>query len=116
VCTGCSSAPRSASTPSLPSRSQAPRPSGCSSAPRAYADLLARALGLDAGDVTTDGWTDACTDAVVVWGDRDAVRARVVEHLDAGADEVILSPYGCGNDPDVNLDEALEVLGDIARS
>ena len=81
-----------------------------------YADVLAQVLGRDASDVTAGGWTDACTDAVVVWGDGDAVRARVVEHLDAGADEVVLSPYGCGDDPDANLDEALEVLGDIARS
>jgi hypothetical protein len=41
---------------------------------------------------------------------------RVQEHLDAGADEVVLSPYGCGADPVRNLDEALEVLGDLARS
>jgi alkanesulfonate monooxygenase SsuD/methylene tetrahydromethanopterin reductase-like flavin-dependent oxidoreductase (luciferase family) len=82
----------------------------------AYADVLAAALGQDASDVTAAGWTDACTDAVVIWGDRDTVRARVVDYLGAGADEVVLSPYGCGDDPDANLDEALEVLGDIARS
>jgi F420-dependent oxidoreductase-like protein len=82
----------------------------------AYADVLAQVLGQDASDVTAAGWTDACTDAFVAWGDRDAVRARVMEHLDAGADEVVLSPYGCGDDPQANLDQALEVLGDIARS
>jgi len=82
----------------------------------AYADVLAHVLGRDASDVTASGWTDDCTDAVVVWGDHDEVRARVQEHLDAGADEVVLSPYGCGRDPARNLDEALEVLGELARS
>lgn len=82
----------------------------------AYADVLGHAIGKLAADVTTDGWTDSCTDAVVVWGDRTRVAATVQEYLDAGADEVVLSPYGCGADPERNLDEALEVLGDIARS
>jgi alkanesulfonate monooxygenase SsuD/methylene tetrahydromethanopterin reductase-like flavin-dependent oxidoreductase (luciferase family) len=82
----------------------------------AYADVLAHVLGRDPGEVTAGGWTDDCTDAVVVWGDRDTIRARVVEYLDAGADEVVLSPYGCGEDPEQDLDDALEVLGDIARS
>jgi F420-dependent oxidoreductase-like protein len=82
----------------------------------AYADVLARELGRDPAEIAGGGWLDEWTDAVVVWGDRDTVRARVVEYLDAGADEVVLSPYGCGDQPDRNLDEALEVLGDIARS
>jgi F420-dependent oxidoreductase-like protein len=82
----------------------------------AYADVLAHELGRDPAEIVGGGWLDEWTDAVVVWGDRDTVRARVVEYLDAGADEVVLSPYGCGDHPDRNLDEALEVLGDIARS
>jgi alkanesulfonate monooxygenase SsuD/methylene tetrahydromethanopterin reductase-like flavin-dependent oxidoreductase (luciferase family) len=82
----------------------------------AYADVLGHALGKLGADVTADGWTDACTDAVVMWGDRDQVAAQVPEHADAGADEVVLSPYGSGPDPSRNLDDALEVLGDIARS
>ena len=82
----------------------------------AYADVLGHCVGRDAATITTDGWTDDLTDAVVIWGDRDAIAAQVRAHLDAGAGEVVLSPYGCGPDPDRNLDEALEVLGDIARS
>ncbi len=82
----------------------------------AYADVLARVLGCEVSEIGAGGWTDACTDAVVPFGDRDAIAGRVVEYLDAGADEVVLSPYGCGTDPERNLDEALEVLGDIARS
>ena len=119
------SAPRRRSSWSSPATSSTDRAAVLEAARRdlaiyplmpAYADVLAAALGQDASDVTAAGWTDACTDAVVIWGDRDTVRARVVEHLDAGADEVVLSPYGCGDDPDASLDEALEVLGDIARS
>jgi F420-dependent oxidoreductase-like protein len=82
----------------------------------AYADVLAHAVGSTAADVTAAGWTDACTDASVVWGDRDTIADRVQGYLDAGAAEVVLSPYGCGDDPAASFDEALEVLGDIARS
>ena len=82
----------------------------------AYADVLGQVLGTDAATIGADGWTDACTDAIVPYGDRDAIATRVREYFDAGADEVVLSPYGCGPDPERNLDEALEVLGDIARS
>ena len=82
----------------------------------AYADVLGHCVGRDAATITADGWTDDLTDAVVIWGDHDAVAAQVQAHLAAGADEVVLSPYGCGSDPECNLDEALEVLGDIARS
>jgi alkanesulfonate monooxygenase SsuD/methylene tetrahydromethanopterin reductase-like flavin-dependent oxidoreductase (luciferase family) len=82
----------------------------------AYADVLGQVLGADAATISADGWTDACTDAVVPSGDRDAIAATVAEYIDAGADEVVLSPYGCGPDPERNLDDALEVLGDIARS
>jgi alkanesulfonate monooxygenase SsuD/methylene tetrahydromethanopterin reductase-like flavin-dependent oxidoreductase (luciferase family) len=82
----------------------------------AYADVLGHCVDRDAATITADGWTDDLTDAVVIWGDRDAIAAQVRAHLDAGADEVVLSPYGCGSDPERNLDEALEVLGDIARS
>jgi F420-dependent oxidoreductase-like protein len=81
-----------------------------------YADVLGHALGRDPSEVTAGGWTDDCTDAVVVWGDQGAIRDQVQQHLDAGADEVVLSPAGCGADPARNLDEALEVLGEIARS
>lgn len=37
-----------------------------------------------------DGGSDRLLDAVVAWGDVDAVRHRVREHLDAGADHVAL--------------------------
>jgi len=51
-----------------------------------YRNNLER-LGFDYADFA-DGGTDRLVDAIVVWGDEAAVRARVQEHLDAGADHV----------------------------
>jgi F420-dependent oxidoreductase-like protein len=67
-----------------------------------YADVLARS-GFPGSE-----WNDAMMDAVVPWGDEDAIAGRVRAYLDAGCDEVALSPYG-------GDDTTLEVLGDIAR-
>jgi probable F420-dependent oxidoreductase len=39
-----------------------------------------------------DGGSDRLVDALVVWGDADAVRARIQEHYDAGADHVCIQP------------------------
>ena len=36
------------------------------------------------------GGSDRLVDALVAWGDVDAVAARVREHIDAGADHVVL--------------------------
>lgn len=73
-----------------------------------YADMLARAGVPDAGDALAQGWTDAMIDAVVPWGDEHALAKAAQAYLDAGADEVVLSPFG-------EAERTLEVLGDIAR-
>jgi probable F420-dependent oxidoreductase len=39
-------------------------------------------------DDFADGGTDALVDAIVAWGDEDAIVARVQAHVDAGADHV----------------------------
>ena len=44
-------------------------------------------LGFTEDDVR-DGGSDRLVDAIVAWGDVDAVRRRVQAHLDAGADHV----------------------------
>lgn len=44
-------------------------------------------LGFDESEMD-DGGTDAVVDALVAWGDLDAIRDRVRQHLDAGADHV----------------------------
>ena len=41
-------------------------------------------------DDLADGGSDRLIDALVAWGDVEDVRARVKEHLDAGADHVAL--------------------------
>lgn len=46
-------------------------------------------LGFEESDFENGG-SDRLVDAIVAWGDLDAVGARVQEHLDAGADHVCL--------------------------
>jgi probable F420-dependent oxidoreductase len=48
-----------------------------------------RALGFDEDDVSGGG-SDRLIDALIAWGDVDAVVARVKEHHDAGADHVCI--------------------------
>jgi hypothetical protein len=53
-------------------------------------------LGWGDDDVTPEG-SDALVDALVAWGDVDAIAARVAAHHQAGADHVCLQVL----DPDV---------------
>ncbi len=46
-----------------------------------------RRMGFTEADIA-DGGSDRLIDAVFVWGDEEAIRARVQEHHDAGADHV----------------------------
>jgi probable F420-dependent oxidoreductase len=46
-----------------------------------------RRLGYTDDDLA-EGGSDRLVDAIVVWGDEDAIRARVAAHHDAGADHV----------------------------
>ena len=55
-------------------------------------------------DDFVDGGSDELVDAIVAWGDADAVRERVQAHLDAGADHVCVQAVGA--DP---LDELRRV-------
>ena len=48
-----------------------------------------RRLGFTDDDLAGDG-SDRLIDAMVAWGDEAAIRARVEEHLAAGADQVAL--------------------------
>ena len=50
-------------------------------------------LGLGFTDADfADGGSDRLVDAVIAWGDADAIRARVRQHLDAGATHVSIQP------------------------
>jgi probable F420-dependent oxidoreductase len=52
-----------------------------------------RSLGIP-GETLEGGGSDDVVDALVAWGDEAAVRERVQQHLDAGADHVVLQPVG----------------------
>jgi probable F420-dependent oxidoreductase len=73
-----------------------------------------RALGYDDEDLAGGG-SDRLVDALVAWGDEDAIAARVREHLDAGADHVaiqIATPAPLGS-PE-QLGQTLEQLERLA--
>jgi probable F420-dependent oxidoreductase len=50
-----------------------------------------RSLGFEDADCAGGG-SDRLIDAIVAWGDEDAIRARIQAHFDAGADHVCLQP------------------------
>jgi probable F420-dependent oxidoreductase len=52
-----------------------------------------RALGYTEDDLSAGG-SDRLVDALVAWGDEAAIARRIREHLDAGADHVLLQPLG----------------------
>ncbi len=64
------------------------------------------ANGFDETD-WSDGGSDRLIDTYVAWGDADAIRSRVREHLDAGASAVQLSPRAAAGG---SMDEVLEAL------
>jgi probable F420-dependent oxidoreductase len=51
-----------------------------------------RTLGYDDADFA-DGGSERLHDAIVAWGDEEAIASRVREHLDAGADHVAIQAY-----------------------
>jgi probable F420-dependent oxidoreductase len=65
-----------------------------------------RTLGFDDADFAGGG-SDRLVDALVAWGDEEAVAARVHAHLAAGADHVAIQPLTAGG-PD--LTDALAQL------
>ncbi len=71
-----------------------------------YTECL-RWIGFDEDD-WSGGASDRLVDALVAWGDLDAIRARVFEHLDAGADHVAVQPVGRAPG-DLGLDQLREL-------
>jgi probable F420-dependent oxidoreductase len=57
-----------------------------------YANNL-RGLGYTSDDLAPPG-SDRLVDAIVAWGDEEAIAARVKAHLDAGADHVCIQVLG----------------------
>lgn len=54
-------------------------------------------MGFESRDVSD--LSDRLVDDLVVWGDADAIAARVNEHRDAGADQVVLDVLAQGDQP-----------------
>jgi probable F420-dependent oxidoreductase len=52
-------------------------------------------LGFEPAELENGG-SDRLVDAVVAWGDLDAIAARVSAHLEAGADHVLVQPLPSG--------------------
>jgi probable F420-dependent oxidoreductase len=73
-----------------------------------YRNNLLR-LGFSEEDL--DGPSDRLVDAIVAWGDVDAVRDRVKAHLDAGADHVCVQAVG--DDPAEELRQVAPALREL---
>ncbi len=80
-----------------------------------YTEMLTAAGVPDAADAASRGWTDAMIDAVIPSGDEDRLAARLDAYVEAGADEVAVSPFACGPDSERNLEDCWELLGALAR-
>jgi len=61
-------------------------------------------------DDFANGGSDRLVDAIVAWGDADAIRARIQAHWDAGADHVCIQPFR----PDGLPGPDLGLLGELA--
>lgn len=66
-------------------------------------------LNLGFSDSEIDTMSDRFLDAMVAWGDEDAVAARIEAHWDAGADHVCLQPLGgvLPHQPELSVLEAM---------
>lgn len=62
-----------------------------------YVDNL-RQFGFDDADFAGGG-SDRLVDTLVAWGSDDAIRARIQEHLDAGANQVALQVLSASEQP-----------------
>ena len=60
-------------------------------------------------------WTDEMIDATVLYGDEDMLAAKIKTFFDAGAAEVVLSPFGVGSDPAASQADCIRVLADLAK-
>lgn len=65
-----------------------------------------RAMGFSDADFANGG-SDHLIDSIIAWGDENALRKRIDEHLDAGADHVCIKPVGPDNSTDMRIVELL---------
>lgn len=62
-----------------------------------------------------DGGSHRLVDALVAWGDEDALRGRIEEHWQAGADHVCIQPFKADGTPGPDL-KALELLAPLSAA
>jgi len=74
-----------------------------------YVDVMQKAGIPDAENAGQSGWTDAMIDALIPWGDEAALATAAQGYLDAGAAEVVFSPFG---QDDATM---IRALGAVAR-
>jgi probable F420-dependent oxidoreductase len=67
-------------------------------------------------DDLAGGGTDRFIDSLVAWGDEGAIRARLQQHWDAGADHVCIQPIGPQGPPELAADRVLDLLAPARRS
>jgi probable F420-dependent oxidoreductase len=67
-------------------------------------------------DDLAGGGSERFLDAMVAWGDEGAIRARVQQHWDAGADHVCIQPINAQGSRQVVDDRILELLAPARRS
>jgi probable F420-dependent oxidoreductase len=73
-----------------------------------------RGQGFSDADMASGG-TDRFIDAIVGWGDEAAIRKRIQEHWDAGADHVCIQPISAQGGREVD-ERVLELLAPSRRS
>jgi probable F420-dependent oxidoreductase len=56
------------------------------------------------------GGSDRFLDAMVAWGDEGAIRARIQQHWDAGADHVCIQPISPPDSQDTTAERVLDLL------
>ena len=77
---------------------------------------LWEAAGVPLGDrATAGGWSDAMIETSLLYGDEIMLARKIKAYFDAGADEVVVSPYGVGDDARANRDDCVRVLADVAK-
>jgi probable F420-dependent oxidoreductase len=72
-----------------------------------------KAQGFSEADMSGGG-ADRFIDAVVAWGDEAAIRRRIEEHWDAGADHVCIQPINPAGEREVD-ERVLELLAPAPR-
>src|SRR5712672_252191 len=68
------------------------------------------------GDDLAGGGSERFLDAMVAWGDERAIRARIQEHWDAGADHVCIQPISLQGSRQMVDERILDLLAPAHRS